>query len=186
MGKDVWGQNWGAGQDKSGCLCEDFCSELDSMPDEDSADFNQRRNTLTCQKKSELLLNCTCGHPCFTHHRIDAQLASEDGPSQSRTAMSVANAGEWAAILSCGDKDLLHLGPLLVAKLSVADAYSLLHAGRTSLISSLKTAVGINSITERQQVANALGRLERERALEEARQAKRRMQNDVAGEERPS
>ena len=149
----------------SGCLCTDFVCTLDAMPVDDRSALEASRNTLTCQRKSELVLLCSCGHAAWEHSSEPRAPGTDEqnGVEDER--------GEWHAVLNSG-ADLLHLCESLEC-LPLAEAYELLDEGRLTLMRRL-LQVGVNALRDRQGVCNALGKARRLAALEENRARQRK------------
>ena len=173
MGRDAWGTEWGCCLDAGGCLCENFCSELEAMDDTKREAVEGSKNVLSCQRKSELVLSCVCGHPCFAHEK--RQEASASNTSDQSGGDGLLD-GEWGSVLRQHDDALHDLCPVLAASsLTVDRAYALLDESRVALLSALKEA-SISRLADRQGVCNALGRARRREELERAREATRRRQ----------
>lgn len=164
MGADAFGVLRYRCAHAGGCACDDFVSTLDALDDEKRTDVLQTQRFLTCQRKSELVLLCSCGHPAWDHESTPSTCSttSIDGEFEVRAHA----AGEWAEVLR---DEMLHLGPLLQQCLSLDTAYELLDSDRPELLRRLRGA-GIEALRERQTVANTLGRARRLAMLEAARQ----------------
>ena len=170
MGRDAWGTEWGCCLDAGGCLCENFCSELEAMDDTKREAVEGSKNVLSCQRKSELVLSCVCGHPCFAHEKRQEAGASNISDQRRDGRLD----GEWSSVLRQHDDALHDLCPVLAASsLTVDRAYALLDESRVALLSALKEA-SISRLADRQGVCNALGRARRREELERAREATRR------------
>jgi len=157
--------------DKSGCLCADYCSTLDGMTAADKAAFEQQSRVLTCQRKSELVLSCVCGHAAWEHASTEDDELCAAGDAADTAAADLQD-NEWASLLlgGGGDPSLLPLSSALAAAMSVATARALLDSDRVSLLRELKE-MGVQRLSQRQALANVLGRTRRLAALAEARQA---------------
>ena len=171
MGVDAFGTPRHRCTDKSGCLCADFCSALDGLGDEGKAAMEAQANVLTCQRKSELVLWCVCGHPAWVHAERPDVVPRIDAPSRAEQQQDEED-NEWSALLRTegGDVELLSLCAMLSSEISVDEAYTLLGVSRVGLLSRLKQA-GLERLRDRQGVANVLGRTRRLAALAEARRA---------------
>lgn len=173
MGVDAFGTPRYRCTDKSGCLCADFISTLDGMSSDDKTQMEANSRVLTCQRKSELVLNCTCGHPAWVHaSQPDDQLCSPVATDDSADQQEESDS-DWRALLkgNGGDQALLPLAGMLSAShLTVEAAYDLLDASRVKLLESLKR-IGVEKLKHRQELCNVLGRARRLEALEDARRA---------------
>jgi hypothetical protein len=121
---------------------------------------------LTCQRKSELLVFCVCGHAAWEH------AGSPDDDARLEVAPDAdadADDSDWAQLVrgTGGNAALLPLCPALAAAFSVESALALLD-DRVTLLRRLKES-GVAQLKQRQDLANALGRSRRLAALEEAR-----------------
>jgi hypothetical protein len=135
------------------------------MPAEERDAVESSSRVLTCQRKSELVLLCACGHYAWEH------AGAPDELSVCTEALDDGGGGDdspWAALLR--DANLRHVREALDGRLAVEDAYALLDASRVSLLSELKR-VGIDKLSDRQGLCNALGRARRMAALERERSA---------------
>ena len=164
MGTDAFGVPRYQCIHAGGCACNEFVSTLDALGANERTDVLQSQRFLTCQRKSELVLSCSCGHPAWDH----ASTSCADGADliDGDTEANFLAAGEWGEVLRDG---MLHLGPMLLQCLSLAKAYVLLDTDRVELLRCLRAA-GIEALRDRQKVANALGRVRRLAVLETARQ----------------
>ena len=168
MGVDAFGVPRFRCKHESGCLCADFCSTLDGMNDADKSDMEAKSRVLTCQRKSELVLNCVCGHPAWDHAgSADDVLCVPDDTEEDEDSTN-----EWRTLLrgNGGQASLLPLSSLLVESMTMDEAYALLDESRPALLGRLKS-VGIERLKDRQDVCNALARRRRLAALEDARAA---------------
>ena len=168
MGKDAFGTERFRCQSKTGCLCLEFCSTIDGMKPEDKAAMEAQEHTLTCQRKSELVIFCVCGHAAWEH------ASSPDVLPSPAVDVSDDDDSDWAALLRGpgGEPSLLPLGlKLSESSLSVEAARLLLEeSGRVAFLSKLK-ASGVEKLRDRQELANVFGRAKRLAALAEARAA---------------
>ena len=161
MGADALGTPRFRCCDPSGCLCAEFCSTLDAMDEEERALTEQKSHVLTCQRKSELVLLCRCGHPAWAHSSEPDTIldVNEDVP---------AGSSPWYTLL--GDAGLLHLSAVLEDELTVDAAYSLLDQSRPELLKRLRE-LGVAGLKDRQGVCNMLARARRLAALARKRAA---------------
>jgi hypothetical protein len=167
MGIDAFGQCRFHCLDASGCACSDYCSNLDALPEAERAEMEARQNTLTCQRKSELVVFCKCGHPAWAHSSVAHQVLN---PAE-QVIGDAGRFGPWFDILSADLALLEEVGETLCQNLpSIGVAYALLDRSRVALLQRLRE-VGIGRLAARQQVANALGRTRRHATLEAARAA---------------
>mmetsp|Transcript_10528 Transcript_10528/g.17909 ORF Transcript_10528/g.17909 Transcript_10528/m.17909 type:complete len:144 (+) Transcript_10528:3-434(+) len=66
MGADAFGTQRQACS-TPGCGCTDFVSAFNAMTTDERDALDAKYCGLTCQRKSELLLWCRCGHVCWEH-----------------------------------------------------------------------------------------------------------------------
>lgn len=166
MGADAFGTQRFRCNDKSGCLCSEFCSTLDAMDEDERVLMEQQSRSLTCQRKSELLLFCRCGHPAWVHSS-----EPDHTPLEGSETTGDGSGGPWSALLR--GNGLLHLSGTLEDGLTVEDAYTHLDRSRPELLQLLRE-LGVDALKDRQGVCNMLARARRLAALarERAAQAK--------------
>ena len=141
-----------------GCGCTAYITPLHAMSDEELAEVESRARTLTCQRKSELSLWCTCGHPAWEHHtQAEGGVLRPPGHAASREA-------GLTGLLH--DASLAHLEEALAGE-TLHSCAARLGAGRVAFLSHLR-AIGVCSLTDRQKLANALGHAVRSGVLEGA------------------
>lgn len=158
MGKDGFGTMLYRCTHASGCLCGEFIAEIDFVCEEQAAELKST-NTLTCQRKSELLLYCgACGHRSWDHS------STPEAPNAA-----IAATDEWSAVLAHSECPVeSETLDLLRGWLSVADAYVMMDESRVTLLRHL-AVIGVSALRVRQRVVNALGKARRLAALEQAR-----------------
>ena len=135
-----------------GCLCEEFVNELNALSEQDQETMAERFHVLTCQRKSELLLYCACGHKAWEH--------ADTFVEEARAPIVEASDNAWHAILAHGDPSLAAHAELLRGELTVDEAYELLDGSRPAMLAQLSRA-GVAALKARQGIANALAKARR-------------------------
>lgn len=155
MGHDAFGPRHGCKL----CACADFCSELDSM-DVEARDEILTRGYLTCQRKSELVLICSCGHNSWKHHEQPISTQHYPPGDVPRPAGDMCTELHQCLAVS----DLHHLAEQLSTTTFQECCHRLKE--RPAFLQWLKRS-GIVVLKDRQAVANAVSRRRREREASE-------------------
>lgn len=153
MGKDAFGSNrFGCTR----CACSGYLSALESMDGEERDALELSRNTLTCQRKSELVLWCGCGHAAWDH------ASTPEGAAIAARGRShdASDIDELATLLRSAELIRL-VEPLRKAGSTLEVMYEMLEAsGRLEVLAALKAA-GVDALSDRQAVVNACGKARR-------------------------
>lgn len=153
MGKDAFGTaRFGCKL----CACSDYISVLESMPEHERDSLEGTRNTLTCQRKSELVLWCACEHAAWEH------ASTPEGAAVAARARThdASDADELSTLLRSAE--LLHLAECLgAAGITLGDCFAHLVAGRVPFLAALRTA-GVEVLKDRQAVVNACSKARRD------------------------
>ena len=138
-----------------GCGCTEYVTPVDAMTSTQRAEVEAQYHVLTCQRKSELTLWCTCGHPSWEHTQRRPPAADARDESANGTVGLVS-------VLQQQQPSLVHLRSALAAETLDSLCSQLGSSGRVAFLRMLRD-LGVSNLADRQALANAVSRESRER-----------------------
>ena len=136
-----------------GCGCTAYVTQVDAMPPAQREEIEAQFHVLTCQRKSELTLWCTCGHPSWDHTQ-KCQSASGEGHAEGAGRVPLESVLQQAS--------LTHLRSVLATETLDGLCSEFAAGGRVRFLRTMRER-GVASLQDRQALANAVSRESRER-----------------------